>query len=145
MGGATTADLDASSLPIQFVSGRPGAQSPAFELPVYGQDAWDQIMAQLRAMRGLPDDWDGLGAQAPLGEIVDSAVEWARYLRTQGQAPPSSVMAGPNGTIVFNWQDESGYLDAEITKPHYVEWMRMVPGRPTCHGAFEYGTSLGGR
>jgi hypothetical protein len=54
-------------------------------------------------------------------------------------------MAGPNGTVVFNWQDEGGYLDAEVTRPHYVEWMQIVPGRPARHGAFEYVTFLGGQ
>lgn len=120
-----------------------GAQIAAFAIP--RSHPWDEALTELRAMRDLADDWDGNGATAPGSEIINSAIEWAQDLFSQNHTPPSSVMAGPNGTILFNWQDENGYFDAELTKPHYVEWMRMVPGRPTQHGAFELITSFEGQ
>lgn len=121
------------------------SQSPALELAPSVQDTWDEIIGELNAMRRLTDDWDGLGASAPRNEIIDSAVEWGQHLRRLGRMAPASVLAGPRGTILFNWQDENGYLDAEVARPHYVEWMWIVPGRPTQHGAFDYVPALGGQ
>src|SRR5262249_55758858 len=96
-------------------------------------DQWNRIFTQLEDIRTLEHDWDGLGAQAPFGPLIESSVELARILRALGHGPPSSVAAGPDGTILFNWQDERGYLDAEVTKPYVVEWMQVVPGQPAKH------------
>lgn len=98
---------------------------------------WNAIIADLRSLRELEDDWDGNGAKAPKDAVVKSAIEWAHYLLKFNQSPPSSIMVGPNGTILFNWQDENGHFDAEMTRPNYLEWMHNVPGRPARHGVFE--------
>ena len=99
-------------------------------------DQWCEMLSDLVGMRNLQNDWDGLGAVAPSPDLLESSIEWARHLQWRGQSAPSSVFAGPNGTILFNWQDENGYLDAELTEPHHIQWMQIIPGRAAQHGAF---------
>lgn len=96
-------------------------------------DQWDRIFRELEDIGNLQDDWDGLGATAPSGPLVESALGLGRVLRAEGYGPPSSVAAGPDGTILFNWQNEAGYLDAEVTKPYLVEWMQVAPGQRARH------------
>ena len=101
-------------------------------------DQWNRILSELDNIRNLQDDWDGLGAKAPSAPLVESAVEMARILRAVGSAPPTSVVTGPDGTVLFNWQDELVYLDAEVTRPYFVEWMQVIPGQLARHWVTEH-------
>jgi hypothetical protein len=96
-------------------------------------DEWDRIFRELENIRILQEDWDGLGAKAPSAPLLESAVGLARFLSARRNEAPSSVAAGPDGTILFNWQNEAGYLDAEVTKPYLVEWMLAPPGQRARH------------
>src|SRR5438132_11351375 len=73
-------------------------------------DRWDEVVDDLLAMRALQDDWDGMGAEAPSSQLVESALRFAQTLRRQGYPCPSRVGAGPNGTVLFEWQLEQMYL-----------------------------------
>lgn len=94
---------------------------------------WSQIVAELSRIRQLRHDWDGMGAEAPPAELVESAMAFTQFLRQQGMRLPSRVAAGPNGTVLFEWQEGEIYLEAEITKPHYAEWMLLSPGQSARH------------
>jgi hypothetical protein len=96
-------------------------------------DQWDQIIDDLLGMRGLQNDWDGMGAEAPASQLVDSSIRFAQTLRRAGYRCPSRVGTGPNGTVLFEWQLGELYLEAEICAPRFAEWMQMVPGQPPCH------------
>jgi hypothetical protein len=91
-------------------------------------DRWDQTTGDLLRMLTLSNDWNGLGAEAPSREIVESSIRFAQGLRQTGCLSPSRVGAGPNGTILFEWQLEDVYVEAEITKPFLAEWMILEPG-----------------
>src|SRR6266849_8238378 len=111
--------------------------------PDPAQKQWDDIISRLRDFSGLQDDWDGLGAEAPSAELVESAYELARLLRQLDYGPPSSVASGPDGTVLFNWQIGPYYMDAEITKPYHAEWMQVVPGQPGRHWVLDRFTPEG--
>jgi hypothetical protein len=105
--------------------------------PRQRDDAWQQIFADLRGMFSLRDDWDGLDGRAPSAALVASALDIAQIYRASGAKPPSRVAATVNGTIIFEWQADRAYTEVEITRPHYAEGMRKVPGRRTAHWLWE--------
>ena len=138
---ATFASLNAS---VAAVGGHIGGGAVwDMDRPDPGQKEWADILDRLNGFSGLQDDWDGLGAKAPSLELVGSALEFARLLRQIGHEPPSSVAAGPDGTVLFDWQAGPLYVEAEITTPYHAEWMQVVPGQPARHWVFEHFTQNG--
>lgn len=105
-------------------SGR--AETPASSSP----GVWQRVIEELQRMGKLLDDWDGQGAQAPLRETVDWALDWVGQMRQYRQAlPPSRPVPGVAGEVYLEWQGASFYVVAEITSPARVEWMLSVPGQ----------------
>jgi hypothetical protein len=96
-------------------------------------DSWDGRIDDLLKIRTLEDGWDGAGASAPGTELVDSALLLARNFRDRGYDAPSRIVAGVNGTVLFEWQDDGVYEELEVTAPFQAEMMRVVPGRPAEH------------
>jgi hypothetical protein len=99
-------------------------------------DSWGTRLSELRALRGLEDDWDGQGAKAPPVELVDSALELALLLRRRGVNAPCRVVPGVNGAVILEWQGGGAYCEIEVVRPYHAEAMRMVPGRPAEHWVF---------
>ncbi|HYT93928.1 MAG TPA: hypothetical protein VEL76_34735 [Gemmataceae bacterium] len=100
------------------------------------QDAgpWEPTVAKLVAFQQLGDDWDGQGAVAPSYEQLTSAVGLAYTLYQQGVGPPSRVVPGPEGSVIFEWQDPDGtYTEVEQVRPFYAEVMVIEPGQPPRH------------
>jgi hypothetical protein len=90
---------------------------------------WARTVQKLRAMGRLYDDWDGLGATAPDRELVDNAEAFLALFRAHApNSPPSRVIAGPNGTVVFGWQSPSMQLEAEIESPGVAEFVLEESG-----------------
>ncbi len=103
---------------------------------------WLRRIDDLLAIRGLGDDWDGLGAEAPRIELVDSAIEIAKALREDPTLPaPTRVAATPTGAVLFEWQYPPVYLEAEVTGPTHIEWMLEVAGHETQHWESEFESS----
>jgi hypothetical protein len=94
---------------------------------------WDEMVKRIQALGKLQEDWDGLGAKAPQGTLIESAVELAQSLRQQGFRPPSRVGAGPDGEILLEWQDERVYLEAEVCTPHSAEWLLSIDDQTPKH------------
>jgi hypothetical protein len=95
---------------------------------------WHQINDELARIRELKDDWDGQGASAPVVENVEAAVKWLREMRSYPQAiPPSQIVPGVTGEVLFVWQKHAFFLEAEISKPNQVEWTLAVSGQPNKH------------
>jgi hypothetical protein len=90
---------------------------------------WRRIIRKVYRMLALRDDWDGLGAKAPLVAIVIHAIRLAEgKLRTRDYPAPTRVVATPAGTIGFEWQQGAIYTEAEVVGPDQSEWMQLVPG-----------------
>jgi hypothetical protein len=96
-------------------------------------DRWDEMITTLVNLHNLPEDWDGLGAKAPVAALLETAVELAQVLRQYGFRSPSRVGAGPDGEILLEWQDQHIYLEAEICKPDSAEWMLALDGQTPRH------------
>jgi hypothetical protein len=107
---------------------------PAFPLTeLLGSDGdappghtWARLIDDLSAVRGLSDDWDGQGADAPPPAVVDYAVTLARAFQAIGLSPADRAIAGANGTVLFEWHRPAGYLEIEVTGPDQAEG-RSVP------------------
>lgn len=95
---------------------------------------WDERIDQLLAVRRLEDDWDGQGTPAPPVGVVDSALVLALLLRREGVEPPTGVVQGVNGDVLFDWQSADGkYVEIEVTGPYTADVFIQLPGRPLKH------------
>jgi len=90
--------------------------------------AWEDRTNELRAIRTLPDDWDGEGSVAPSGALVDGAIGLARILQREDESPPDRIIAGVNGTIFFEWYLPVGYREIEVVAPGSAEDRRLQDG-----------------
>jgi hypothetical protein len=125
---ATRQPTIAPDLPRVHANGTVGsyAGQPA------GTEGWDDRIDDLLAIRALTKDWDGQGADAPPVELVDSALVLALLLRRDGVATPTRIVAGVNGTVIFEWQWDAGnYTEVEVTEPYQADMLLMTPGQPT--------------
>ena len=108
--------------------------------------AWRRGIEDLLAMRALPDDWDGLGAEAPPRDVIDSAIDLVRTRRNDPDAPPPvRIVSSPNGSVVLEWQMAGAYYEAEIAEPYHAEWMFEPPGGPAEHWEEDWTPLAGGR
>ena len=96
--------------PTPFKTGSNGSLPPA-------SHTWQNSLESLTSLAKLEDDWDGQDAEAPAGDLIDSALEFAEALRSANVQLPCRVVASVNGTVIFEWQPRSGiYADAEIVE-----------------------------
>jgi hypothetical protein len=90
---------------------------------------WEGVIDQLFALRQLEPDWDGMGAEPP----TPSAIEFAFWLmltfRYDADLVPSRVVAGPNGTVVLEWQSPAYRLEVEVREPFHVECLFLRQGQ----------------
>ncbi len=89
---------------------------------------WSQVIDDLLALRGLEDDWDGQGSEAPHPALVDGAITLAQSLQAQGLRPADFAVAGVNGTVLFEWHGPSDYLEIEVTAPDKAEGRSVRQG-----------------
>ena len=96
--------------------------------------AWGSAVNAIRGFQSLADDWDGFGAKAPARELINSAIGLALLLNEKGVEPPIRVAPGIEGTVLFEWQGESGfYADVEVVRPFHAEVMLVKPGEKAKH------------
>lgn len=99
---------------------------------------WSQQIDKLLAIRQLEDDWDGQGTPAPTVEVVDSALVLAILLRQDGVIPPTGIVQGVVGEVLFDWQSADGkYVEVEVTGPYRAEVFIHQPGQPIKHLRWE--------
>jgi len=95
---------------------------------------WEPTVQALVEFQHLGDNWDGQGAVAPSYEQLESAIGLAYTLYQQGVNPPSRVVPGPQGSVIFEWQDPDGtYTEIEQVRPFYAEVLLIEPGQPAKH------------
>jgi hypothetical protein len=96
----------------------------------YIEREWVLRSRELQSLRKLEDNWDGNGAEAPLPELIENAIEFfAFYRESRKVSPPDRIVASPNGSIVFEWQSADTYMEVEIEEPYTAEWMIEQPGQ----------------
>jgi len=95
---------------------------------------WELAVQTVIQFQQLGDNWDGQGAPGPSPELLASAIGLASLLNEQGVAPPSRVVPGPEGSVIFEWQEPEGmYTEIEIDRPLHAEVMWIEPGQPAKH------------
>ena len=99
-------------------------------------EGWSRAIRSLRSLASLRDDWDGLGARSPSGDIVSAAIDLAQRLRTAECDLPASATATPAGSILFEWHDVGSYFEMEIASAATVEWMAVNRDNVASHGSF---------
>jgi hypothetical protein len=98
---------------------------------VPGAGPWEPAVAEIVAFQHLGDDWDGQGARAPSEEVLKSAIGLAYTLYEQGIDPPSRVVTGLEGSVIFEWQDPDGtYTEVEVVGWLVAEVRLIEPGQP---------------
>lgn len=99
--------------------GETGSRASDSSVPVCHE--WSDLIDDLLAIRGLEDDWDGQGAQAPSSALVDGAIRFAQEFQRKGIEPADRVLASVNGTVYFEWHRPGGYVEIEVTAPDTAE------------------------
>ena len=95
---------------------------------------WSACLADLDRYRAYSDDWDGQGAKGIPGDLIDSATELVRLLRSHSVLPPTCVLPGFGGTVGFEWDTTGGgSITLEITGPETAEFELYVP-----NGTYEF-------
>ena len=95
---------------------------------------WEPAVEKIVELRHLSDDWDGFGAKAPSRELLESAIGLAYTFYQNGVDAPHRVVAGVDGSVIFEWQDPDGtYTEVENVRPFYAEAMMIEPGKPPQH------------
>jgi len=98
------------------------------------ENPWADIAVQVDGLRHLKDDWDDCGAKAPSPTVIDAAVCLLNRLLAKGDGPPTRIVPNVDGHVVIEWRMGYGdYLEAELTSPSRIEWMRIAPDLPTRH------------
>ncbi len=89
---------------------------------------WQEAITRVEGFQELRDDWDGNGAEPPSAEIVSAAIEWLNRMPQLDEraVPPTQIVPGSLGEVLFIWQSESQFIEAEIENPDDVEWMIKV-------------------
>ncbi len=104
------------------------------EQPVPDAGPWEPAVKKLVEFQHLGDDWDGQGAKGPSFELLASAVGLAYLLQQQGVDPPTRVVPGVEGSVLFEWQFPDGtYAEVEIVGWLFAEVMLIEPGQPAKH------------
>jgi hypothetical protein len=95
---------------------------------------WEPAVQKMVAFQYLGDDWDGQGARVPSKEVLQSAIGLAYTLYQQGVEAPSRVVPGPEGSVIFEWQDPDGtYTEVEVVGWLVAEVMLIEPGQRAKH------------
>jgi hypothetical protein len=104
------------------------------ETPVKPAGPWEPAVQKIVGFQHLGVNWDGLGANVPSRELLESAIGLAYTFLDSGVVPPDSVVPTLAGAVVFEWQFPDGTLaEVEIDQPLHAEVMVVEPGRPAKH------------
>jgi hypothetical protein len=85
---------------------------------------------QLKAMRSIPENWDGYGAAAPQAAIIDFAQEFASLieamLRTSSFNPCVLHMSPTRvGGILIEWEDPAAQHEVDIAPDRSIGFLHL--------------------
>lgn len=91
-------------------------------------EVWRPLIDELLRIRMFQDNWDGQDAVGPSNAIVDTAISLAMRFQRDEFPPADRVVAGPSGTVYFEWHSPRIYMEVEITSPGIKEVREVVDG-----------------
>lgn len=88
------------------------------------------------------DDWDGQGAVAVSGDLIDAAEALAAALERQGVAAPTWTLPGLDGSVSFSWDLAArATAEIEVTGPTSAEVFVLSTDRPAEHWVIGQGAA----
>jgi len=75
------------------------------------------VLEQLEAMRAVPHNWDGYGADAPRPELIAAAIEFWRGLQARPHLREPFVTPTRIGGVLFEWEHGPHQLEVELEAP----------------------------
>jgi hypothetical protein len=94
--------------------------------------SWADVERSLRKLAILSDDWDEAGAAAPTAETVDTAIDFARYLRHSSILAPDIVRPTPDGCICIGWREGDYIREFEIGNGRLLNLTEYNPAIGWC-------------
>ena len=113
--------LDEDLVSSGALSGLWSAQDFVFE------NEWRARFDDLVWIGTLQPNWDGEGAEGTSSVLLWSVENLLRRMYKQQEAPPSRIVATPDGTVLIEWQDQHAYRECEVVDPGKVEWFLQGP------------------
>ena len=125
---------EAGAIGSPIASRAAARNGPAARKDQREDERWEAVVNELVRMQHLGDNWDGLGATAPSGELLASAVGLAYLFKEDGVEAPTRVVPATDGAVIFEWQFADGsYGEIEVIRPLFAEAMLVEPGKPARH------------
>lgn len=91
--------------------------------------SWTRCYEKLESISKLKEDWDGMDADAPDPDILETAFKFIGQIRASGELPPSRIVAMANGGILVEWHfDKENRIEAEITESGVIEYCLLRDG-----------------
>lgn len=103
---------------------------------VVADHGWAEIVERLESFRGLENDWDGEGSEAPETAVVAAAIRLARILEQKQVPPAERAVVSVNGSIYFEWRAPNKFCELEVVSPTNAE-VRIVRGGRTFSDAID--------
>lgn len=95
-----------------------------------GGDPWCQTLCEFEQVAGREDNWDGEGAAAPSGDVIEGARLLLMRLRVSTLAP-TRVSSTPLGSIILEWQtDGDDYYEIEVVSRGRAECLEIRGANP---------------
>ncbi|MFZ5620857.1 MAG: hypothetical protein ACOY5W_07535 [Pseudomonadota bacterium] len=85
-------------------------------------EAYTKALEKMMSILNLRDNWDGEDARAPEEDITQTAL-MLFHQSMLNEFYPSRISPTHEGSIVFEWQANSTYLQAEVEMPYRIDWM----------------------
>jgi hypothetical protein len=93
---------------------------------------WRERAIELEAIREFGKNWDGHGSDAPSSAAMDAASLFLTICKEINYAnAPARIALSPSGFLSVDWFYDDTLVRAEIQDTNEIEWMHVVPGKPT--------------
>ena len=89
------------------------------------------LLAHIKSLKGLPENWDGYGADGISGKVVTCTLFIISLINSpQYQALPlPEISPETNGTISMSWESSKGEAYLEIGETRYAGYIQCVTGQ----------------
>lgn len=97
--------------PVVTFSNSSFVRTSAFaEINYFATDIWPEAKARLKALKGIGEDHDGEGAQAPIESAVEAAISFVHYLPAYAPTPIVGVDSAGQAVVDFRDGEEFGQV-----------------------------------
>ena len=80
---------------------------------------------QLQAMRTLPENWDGYGADSPRGDILSAASEFLRVIQQAPGYTDPYIVPTRIGGVLLAWEHGPHQLEVDFESPQKAAFVYL--------------------